>query len=113
MKLGKGSKFGSLIAGLLLVSLAMAFTPAVSAQSNNPANPGNSGGYDSYQNSYTRFGTQAFSTGSISFLPTCFYWNSAVVGISIATPGVITVGNNCAAGQAVVFATSSALPTGL
>jgi hypothetical protein len=35
------------------------------------------------------------------------------VTISIATPAVITVGNSCAAGQPVVFATTSALPTGL
>lgn len=95
--------------GLLLAVLSISAT----AQAPNPVNPGSSGGYDAYANSYPAFGKQAFSPGSWSFQPTCLYWNSAVASISIATPGVVTVGNNCVAGQGVVFQTSSALPTGL
>jgi hypothetical protein len=99
-------------AGLLLGIMAIC-APVLLAQSYNPTQPGSAGGYDNYGNSYPGANKQILSTGSMSFLPTCFYWNSAPVGISIATPAVITVGNNCAAGQAIIFSTSSALPTGL
>ena len=98
------------ILGLLFAVLAPVFA---TAQSYNPPTPGNQGGFDQYSNLYTGFGKQYFSTGSWSFPTTCLYSNSPTVTISIASPAVITVGNSCAAGQGIIFGTSSALPTGL
>lgn len=99
--------------GFIALLSLLAVVPVATAQSYNPTPPGNVGGWDSYYNQYPIYGKQYFQTGSWSFLPSCFVTNSPNVTISIATPGVITVPNNCVAGQAVVFATSSALPTGL
>jgi len=98
----------------LTIGLSLLFAACmVSAQSYNPPTPGQAGGYDQYGNNYPTQGKQFLSTGSWNLLSSCFASNSPNVTISIASPGVITVPNSCAAGQAVVFATSSALPTGL
>ena len=102
----------TLTLGLLAISLVV-FSSATFAQSYNPPTPGVVGGWDQYGNNYPAYGGQRFAPSSWSFMPTCFMSNSPIVTISIASPGVITVPNNCAAGQAVVFGTSSALPTGL
>jgi hypothetical protein len=99
--------------GFIALLSLLAVVPVASAQSYNPTPPGNVGGWDSYYNQYPIYGKQYFQTGSWSFLPSCFVTNSPNVTISIASPAVITVPNNCVAGQAVIFATSSALPTGL
>jgi hypothetical protein len=99
--------------GFIALLSLLAVLPLASAQSYNPPTPGSVGGWDTYGNTYPVYGHQNFQTGSWSLLPTCFYSNSPVVTISIASPAVITVPNTCVAGQAIVFATSSALPTGL
>lgn len=104
--------FKGIAAGLLLGIMALC-APVLLAQSYNPPTPGSAGGYDQYQNSYTRSGTQAFSPGSWSLPATCFISNSPVVSLTLASPGVVVVPNTCAAGQGVIFNTSSALPTGL
>jgi len=108
MKFSRGMK---VVFGLLLV-VAMSIVPAF-AQMPNPATIGNGGGFDNYGNSYSAFGKQYFPTGSASYPTSCLGVPNAVVTISIASPGVVTVPNSCVAGQAVVFNTTSALPTGL
>lgn len=98
----------------LTLGLSLLFAASIaSAQSYNPPTPGQGGGQDLYGNNYPSAGKQFLSTGSWNFPVSCFASNSPIVTITIATPGVISVPNSCAAGQAVVFATSSALPTGL
>jgi hypothetical protein len=112
MKFLKSSRLVStFVLGLVLTILAAALPAVVQAQTPNPSNPGNSGGFDKYQNLYPPNGGQFFSTGSWSDLSTCLA--SPVVTISIASPAVITVPNSCAANQAIVFQSSGALPTGL
>jgi hypothetical protein len=107
MKFSRGMK---VVLGLLL---AVVLSVSVNAQSYNAPIPGNAGGFDPYGNSYPPYGKIAFPTGAWSFFPACFVTNSPVATITIASPGVISVPNSCAAGQGVVFSTTSALPTGL
>jgi hypothetical protein len=104
--------FKGIAAGLVLGIMALC-APVLLAQSPNPPTPGNSGGYDNYGNTYPIFGKQIFQTGSWSTPASCLAPGNPVVTISIATPGVITAANTCAAGQAIIFQTTSALPTGL
>ena len=102
------------LSGLLVGLLFAALIPStLYAQSYNAPTPGNVGGWDQYGNQYPVYGKQYFQTGSWSLPTSCFVTNSPIVTISIASPAVITVPNTCAAGQAVIFATSGALPTGL
>jgi hypothetical protein len=100
---------------MLIVSLVgllfAVLSPIAFAQALNPSTPGGIGGFDSYGNQYPIYGKQYFQTGSWSF-PGCFAPNS-VATISIASPAVITLPNNCIAGQEVFFATTGTLPTGL
>jgi hypothetical protein len=111
MRFAKGF-IGSLVVSLLLGTGLLA-VPAALAQSYNPPVPGQAGGYDPYQNNYPIQGKQFLSTGSWSFPASCLNSNSPVVTLTLASPGVVNVPNNCAAGQAIIFGTSSALPTGL
>ena len=108
MKFSSGMK----VAMGLILTVALMCVPTF-AQMPNPATPGNGGGFDNYGNSYPAFGKQFFQTGSASYPTSCLGVPNAVVTISIASPGVVTVPNSCVAGQAVVFNTTSALPTGL
>jgi len=97
----------------LLGLLFAVLSPTIFAQIPNPVPPGQVGGFDGYGNQYPIFGKQYFQTGSISTPANCLAVGNPVVTISIASPGVITAANTCAAGQAIVFQTTSALPTGL
>ena len=106
-------KFSSGMKCVLGLLLTVALAIPGNAQSYNANPPGNAGGYDAYGNSYPAYGKMALPTGSWSFFPACFVTNSPVATITIATPGVVSVPNTCAAGQGVVFTTTSALPTGL
>ena len=115
MKLFSGNKaVRSLTVTILRVLLGLcAFSPTAFAQLPNPPVPGQVGGFDSYGNQYPIFTKQYFATGSWSTPANCLAPGNPVVTISIATPGVITAANTCAAGQAIIFQTTSALPTGL
>ena len=99
-------------AGILLALTLLLAVPA-NAQVPNPPTPGFAGGFDQYGNAYPVYGKQIFSTGSIDYPTSCLASPNAPVTISIASPAIVTVANTCAAGQAVVFNTSGALPTGL
>ena len=103
----------NLTLGLLAISLVALSSAALQAQSYNAPTPGSVGGWDQYANQYPVYGKQYFQTGSWSFPASCFLSNSPIVTLTLASPGVVNVPNNCAAGQAVIFGTSSALPTGL
>ena len=101
------------VCGFLVGLLLAVLMPNTFAQIPNPNPPTNMGGFDNYGNQYPIFGKQYFQTGSVSAPANCLTAGNPVVTISIASPGVITASNSCAAGQAIVFQTTSALPTGL
>lgn len=113
MKFLNGNKAAKLLAVSLVGLLFAVLSPTTFAQMANPNPPTNVGGWDQYGNQYPAFGKQYFLTGSWSTPANCLVSGNPVVAISIATPGVITATNSCAAGQAIVFQTTSALPTGL
>lgn len=113
MKFLDSNKAVRLLAVSLMGLLFAVLSPTAFAQSPNPPTPGQVGGFDQYGNQYPIFGKQYFATGSWSTPANCLTAGNPVVTISIATPGVITAANSCAAGQAFVFQTTSALPTGL
>jgi hypothetical protein len=109
MRLFNGNKA---VRGFTVTLLSMLFAGALAfAQVPNPAVPGVLGGYDKYANQYPG-PAQYFLTSSWSYQTSCLVYN-ANVQISIASPAVITATNTCAAGQALQFQTTGALPTGL
>jgi len=110
--LKSGKVFASLILGLVVI-MALVLVPAVQAQAPNPVSVGSYGGFDKYGNTYPPYNTEYFQTGAWEFLSTCLASPDAPVTISIASPGVVTAANSCTAGQAIVFNTTGALPTGL
>jgi hypothetical protein len=113
MKLFESNKAVRMLIVSFLGLLFAVLSPTAFAQVPNPPTPGQVGGFDQYGNQYPIFGKQYFQTGSISVPANCLAPGNPVVTISIASPAVITAANTCVAGQAIVFQTTSALPTGL
>ena len=115
MRLFNGTKAVRSLTVIILAALIslFAFSPVATAQMFNPNPPAGVGGFDQYGNQYPIYGKQYFQTGSWSVPVSCLATGNPVVTISIASPAVITANNTCAAGAAIVFQTTSALPTGL
>ena len=111
MKSLNGTKAVRFLIASLLGLLFAVSSPFATAQVPNPTPPGNLGGFDNYGNQYPILGKQYFHTGSWSF-PGCFIPGSTVT-LTLASPGVVNVANNCIAGQQVFFNSTGALPTGL